>query len=228
VNSIPNKMFPERPEDFGGVALRCSPALFGIAFRRLHNVEDAEDAVQDALLSAYKHIGQFQGRSQFSSWLTRIVINAANMKLRRRPRQEVVSLDQAQDDDGATLANELADAGPTPERICAQTEMEEKVRRALARISPKLRVAIQMREVAGFSTKETAEALGITANTLKSRICRARAAIGVYLEWSQDGPRIPKRRKTNANCSDRLHRRKVRGISGSSRGNCLPDPDGCS
>jgi RNA polymerase sigma factor (sigma-70 family) len=203
VNSTANEMFPERPEDFGGVALRYSPVLFRMAFRRLRNLEDAEDAVQDALLSAYKHIGQFEGRSQLSSWLTRIVINTAGMKLRKRPRREIISLDQAPDDGGETLANELADAGPDPESICARTEMEEKVRRALVQISPKLRVAIQMREVAGLSTKETAEALGITTNTLKSRVRRARAAIGVYLEKA-GGKRLAEESKAPAICLARL------------------------
>jgi RNA polymerase sigma-70 factor (ECF subfamily) len=189
-NSAPNETlnctaspaFLDRQGDFEGVASRYSPVLFGIAFRRLRNVEDAEDAVQDALLSAYKHIGQFEGRSQLSSWLTRIVINTAGMKLRKRLRREVVSLDEVPVDGGATLADELAAAGPNPESICAQTETQAMVRRALAQISPKLRVAFQMREVGGYSTRETAKALGITTNTLKSRIRRARAAVGVYLE----------------------------------------------
>lgn len=189
-NSAPNETlnctaspaFLDRQGDFEGVVSRYSPVLFGIAFRRLRNVEDAEDAVQDALLSAYEHIGQFEGRSQLSSWLTRIVINTAGMKLRKRLRREVVSLDEVPVDGGATLADELAAAGPNPESICAQTETQAMVRRALAQISPKLRVAFQMREVGGYSTRETAKALGITTNTLKSRIRRARAAVGVYLE----------------------------------------------
>jgi RNA polymerase sigma-70 factor (ECF subfamily) len=155
--------------------------LFSIALLRLLNVEDAEDAVQDAFLSAYKNIGQFEGRSQLSSWLTRIVINAAGMKLRSRPRQEIVSLDRAPVDGEATLANELVDARPNPETICAQTEMEETLRSALDRVSPKLRVAFQLREIAGYSTREAAQALGVTTNTLKSRVSRARVAIGLHV-----------------------------------------------
>jgi len=167
--------------DFGRVASRHSPILFRIALRRLRNVEDAEDAVQDALLSAYKHAGQFEGRSQLSSWLTRIVINAAGMKLRGRPRREIVSLDQALGDGETTLANELVDARPNPETICVRSEMEELLRRALTRVSSKQRIAFELREIAGFSTREAAQALGITTNTLKSRVGRARAAIGLHL-----------------------------------------------
>jgi RNA polymerase sigma-70 factor, ECF subfamily len=181
MDSMPNQMFPDRREDFENVASRYSRVLFSIALLRLRNVEDAEDAVQDAFLSAYKNIGQFEGRSQLSSWLTRIVINAAGMKLRSRPRQEIVSLDQAPVDGEATLANELVDARPNPETICAQTEMEETLRAALGRVSPKLRVAFQLREIAGYSTREAAQALGVTTNTLKSRVSRARVAIGSHL-----------------------------------------------
>ena len=182
MNSAADEIFPEHHGEFESVAERYSPMLFGVALRRLRNVEDAEDAVQDALLSAYKHYGQFEGRSQLSSWLTRIVINAASMKLRGRCHREVISLDQTAGDGAAAFANKLADAGPTPERICEQTERQEMLRKALAQISPKLRAAFQMREIAGLSTSEAADALRITKNTLKSRIRRARAAVGLHFE----------------------------------------------
>ena len=181
MSSTLNELSADQEIDLGGVASRYSPMLFRIAFRRLRNVEDAEDAVQDALLSAYKHIGQFEGRSHLSSWLTRIVINAAGSKLRKRPRQEIVSLDQAWGDGETTLANELVDARPSPETICRQSEMEELLGRALADTSPKLSLAFQMREIAGFSTREVAGALKIKPSTLKSRVNRARSAVRLYV-----------------------------------------------
>ena len=82
----------------------------------------------------------------------------------------------------ATLANELVDARQNPEAICAQTEMEEMLRKALAHISPKLRVAFLMREMAGLSNREAAETLGLTTVALKSRVARARAAVSVYID----------------------------------------------
>lgn len=167
--------------DLGDVASRYSPMLFRIALGRLRNVEDAEDALQDALLSACKHIAQFEGRSELSTWLTRIVINVTNMKLRSHWHHEVVSLDQAPESGEATLANKLVDAGPNPETICAQSEMEELLRRALAHISPKLSLTFQMREIAGFSTRELAGSLKTKTSTLNSRVKRARSAIGLYL-----------------------------------------------
>ena len=81
MNSAADEIFSEHHREFESVAARYSPVLFGVALRRLRNVEDAEDAVQDALLSAYKHFDQFEGRSQLATWLTRIVINAAGMSL---------------------------------------------------------------------------------------------------------------------------------------------------
>jgi hypothetical protein len=104
------------------------------------------------------------------------------MKMRSRPRQELVSLDQAREDGETTFANQVVDARPNPETICAQTEMEETLRAALDHISPKLRVAFEMREIAGFSTRETAYMLRIRTTALKSRLRRARAAIGLYLD----------------------------------------------
>lgn len=182
MNSIAEQVVAVPQGDFEGVVSRYSPVLFRIALRRLRNVEDAKDAVQDALLSAFKCIGQFEGRSQLSSWLTRIVINAALMKLRSRLRHETASLDQPTEEVGANLANEIVDARPNPEVTCARTEMEEKLHRALQHISPKLRIAFQMRELDGMSTRETANALGITVNTLKSRVVRARAALSLHLD----------------------------------------------
>jgi RNA polymerase sigma-70 factor (ECF subfamily) len=182
VNSALNQSLSERQRDFDETVSRYSPVFFHIALGRLRNVEDAEDAVQEALLSAYKHLGQFQGRSQLSSWLTKIVINTAGMKLRGRRHQKIVSLDQILEAGGTTLATELVDTRQTPEAVCAQTEMGEILRKALTQLSPKLRVAFQMRKIAGISDRQIAETLGLTTNALKSRVARARAAISSYID----------------------------------------------
>jgi RNA polymerase sigma-70 factor (ECF subfamily) len=181
VNSETDTMVAGYQGDFESEISRHSPVLFRVALQRLHNVEDAEDAVQESLLSAYKCLGQFQGRSQFSTWLTRIVINTALMKLRKRSRYPLVSLEHSVEDDAAAPVEEFVDTRPNPEVTCAQTEMEEKLDEALSAISPKLRIAFQMRELAGMSTRDTANALGITVNTLKSRMLRARAALSLRL-----------------------------------------------
>jgi RNA polymerase sigma factor (sigma-70 family) len=181
MSSTKNEVFADRHIELGRAASHYSPMLFRIALRRLRNVEDAEDAVQDALLSAHKHIGQFEGRSELSTWLTRIVINVTRMKLRSRRPHEVVSLDQFPEGGEAALAKELIDPMPNPEAVCVKSEMAELLRSALAQMSPKLRLAFEMREIAGFSTREAAEALNTKTTTLKSRVNRARAAIGLFL-----------------------------------------------
>jgi RNA polymerase sigma-70 factor (ECF subfamily) len=181
VSATINQVFAEHLNDFEGVISSYSPVLFRVALRRVRNVEDAEDVVQDALLSAYKHIGQFEGRARLSTWLTSIVTNTAGMKLRQHLRYETVSLDQNLENDGATFANKLKDSRPNPETICARTEMDKTLRQALAQLSPKLRDAIQMRDLDGFSTQEAANALGISTNALKSRLARGRANLSLLL-----------------------------------------------
>jgi RNA polymerase sigma-70 factor (ECF subfamily) len=181
VSVTANQLFADYRNDFEDAISRYSPTLFRVALRRLRNVEDAEDAVQDALLSAYKHIGQFEGRSQLSTWLTTIVSNVALMKLRRYSPHEMLSLDQEYENEGTALASKLKDARPNPETICAQAELDEKLRLALEQLSPKQRSAIQMCELDGFSTREAANVLGISTNTLKSRVSRARGNLGVLL-----------------------------------------------
>jgi RNA polymerase sigma factor (sigma-70 family) len=181
VSVTANQVFADYRNDFEDAISRYSPTLFRVALRRLRNIEDAEDAVQDALLSAYKHIGQFEGRSQLSTWLTTIVSNVALMKLRRYSRYEMLSLDQEHENDGTALASKLKDARPNPENICAQAEMDETLRRALDQLSPKQRSAIQMCELDGFSVREAAHTLGTSTNTLKSRVSRARGNLGVLL-----------------------------------------------
>jgi RNA polymerase sigma-70 factor (ECF subfamily) len=176
-----NQLFAGNQNDFEGVVSRYSSVLYRVALRRLRNTEDAADAVQDALLSAHKCIGQFQYRSHLRTWLISIVRNVALMKLRRYSRYETFSIDQSREDGGAVFARELKDSGPNPEVLYAQTEMDEVLRRAVAQLSPKLRTAIQLCELDGVSIREAANALGIPKNTLKSRVSRARGRLGLIV-----------------------------------------------
>lgn len=181
MSAMTNQLFSGDQNDFEGVVSRYSPVLYRVALRRLRNTEDAEDAVQDALLSAHKCIGQFQYRSKLCTWLTSIVTNVALMKLRRFSRYETFSLDQNREDGGATFASELKDSGPSPECLYAQTEIDEVLRRAVAQLSPKLRTAIQLCELDGVSIREAANALGIPKNTLKSRVSRGRGRLNLIV-----------------------------------------------
>src|SRR3981081_3282063 len=153
---------------------RYQRPLFQTALRVLGNEEAVEDALQDGLLSAYRNLKRFEGRSQFSTWLTRIVINSALMKRRSAKSRPAVSLDEATHEDELPIAERFADDGPNPEQGYAGTEIREMIDANLEELSPLLRSAFLLREVEGYSTGEAAKKLGVTENTLKARLWRAR------------------------------------------------------
>ena len=153
---------------------RYQRPLFQTALRVLGNTEDAEDALQDGLLSAYRNLKRFEGRSQFSTWLTRIVINAALMRRRSAKARPAVSLDETAREDELPPSERFADDGPNPEQIFAGTELQEMIGENLDELSPLLRTAFVLREMQGYSTGEAAKKLGVTENTLKARLWRAR------------------------------------------------------
>ncbi len=157
---------------------RYAAPLYQTAVRLLGNPDDAEDALQDGLLSAFRNLRRFEGRSQFSTWLTRIVINAALMRLRRQRSHPTVSLDQEDSEQGeAALAGALPDRGLNPEERYAQKESFEIFAAQLKTLPPALQSAVWLRDVEGLSTEEAAEALGLSPGTLKSQLHRARAKL---------------------------------------------------
>jgi len=160
---------------------RYQRPLFQTALRVLGNTEDAEDALQDGLLSAYRNLKRFEGRSQFSTWLTRIVINAALMRRRSAKARPAISLDETPREEELPASERFADDGPNPEQVFASTEIREMISENLDELSPLLRTAFVLREVQGFSTGEAAKKLGVTENTLKARLWRARQQLAERL-----------------------------------------------
>lgn len=153
----------------------CLPSLHSSAYRMLGNSADAEDAVQDALLSACKHLDQFRGESQISTWLTAIVFNSARMRLRHRRRHTVVSLDEPLGEDQRySISDRLAGPGPNPEEEYRSCELTRHMRQFVTYLSPTLRRTYQLREMDGFSIRETAEILRIPTGTVKAQLARAR------------------------------------------------------
>jgi len=169
-------VFGGRAEELDYVVSRHLPMFYKRAFRFLGNASDAEDAVQDALLSAYRHLGQFRGQAQLSSWLMTIVTNAARMQLRRR-RSGYFSLDQEQGEEGLTFSERLADSKPSPEEVCSAVEARNRLVEGVERLSPKLRRAFQLRDINGLTTKEAAHVLGVPQGTVKAQLARARAKL---------------------------------------------------
>jgi RNA polymerase sigma-70 factor, ECF subfamily len=168
--------FGERAQELDGVVSRYLPMFHRRALRFLGNASDAEDAVQDALLSACRHLGQFKGQAQLSTWLMTIVTNAALMKLRRR-HGGYLSLDHEQGEDGLTFSEQLADSKPSPEEVCSTVETRSRLVAGVRRLSPKLRRAFQLRDIDGLTTKEAAHVLGVPQGTVKAQLARARAKL---------------------------------------------------
>ena len=166
-------------------------ALYQAAFRVLGNPEDAEEALQEGLLSAYRNLQRFERRSQFSTWLTRIVINAALMRRRSKRARPAVSLDEFIADGEIPLAERFADDGPNPEELYSGTELRDRLNRKLAEISPLLRTAFWLREIEGLTAEEAAQVLGVSRNTLKARLWRARQELAARLGLSLNSNLAP-------------------------------------
>src|SRR5215831_17971434 len=160
-------------------------SLYRIAMRQLENVADAEDAVQDAFLSAYAHLEQFKRQARMSTWLTTIVINSARMKLRRRPRKVHIALnDQSQDHDSEQVLEMLRDRRPNPEEVSQRNELAERADRFTILISPTLCRTFQLRHVYGLSIRDTAKLLGVPNGTVKAQTARACAKLKLLMQNS--------------------------------------------
>jgi RNA polymerase sigma-70 factor (ECF subfamily) len=162
---------------FNALSERHSKQLFRVAHRITRSREDAEDAVQDTLLKAFVHVTDFDGRSSFGTWLTRIAINSALMILRKKRASHEIATD-CNDDSGVDgLRYEITDRQPNPEKSCTQSEEETILKKAIQNLRPTLRVVVQIQELQEQSMRETAEAIGISLAAVKGRLFHARAAL---------------------------------------------------
>ncbi len=152
---------------------RYERKIFRLAQNITQNREDAEDVMQESFLKSYQHLGEFQGNSRFYTWLVRIAVNQALMKLRkRRPNQ--VSLDEEIDTGEDTMPREVEDWGPSPEDRYEQSELGRILNSTIAELDPPFRIVFQLRDIEELSTEETADALGLSVPAVKSRLLRAR------------------------------------------------------
>jgi RNA polymerase sigma-70 factor (ECF subfamily) len=170
---IADEYYQSKVQELTEVITRHTPRFRRIALGHLSNVADAEDAVQDALLSALTHVHQFRGQAKMSTWLTTIVINSARMKLRRRLALVQLALDE-DDQQQDPLEDTVSDMRPGPEEAYRKREIAETLAHATSRLSPTLRTAFELRDVYGLSIRETADLLGVPTGTVKARLARAR------------------------------------------------------
>ena len=180
---------------FEELVRRYDRTVFRVARHITQNNEDAEDAVQDAFLKAFSGLDRFQGKARFSTWLYRITVNECLMKLRGRRNTCSISLDNDEFSEAPVVPLEVADWRPNPEQLYNQSELEQILARALRRLPAKCRVVFLLRDVEGFSTDDTAEALSVSVATVKARLVRARLRLrdllGRHFQVPQDAQISP-------------------------------------
>jgi RNA polymerase sigma-70 factor, ECF subfamily len=150
---------------------RHNERLYRAARAILRDEHEAEDVMQQAYVNAYSHLRQFDGRSKFSTWLTRIAVHEALARARRRGRYTTMDADESSVEPGAF------DTTPDPERLAISNELGTLVESAIDRLPDGTREVFMLRQVEGMSTEEVAEALNVSESVVKTRLSRARGAI---------------------------------------------------
>jgi len=168
------------PAAFAGLVMPHRDSMLRLTQRILRNREDAEDAVQTAFLDALLHLDTFQGRSRFSSWLTRIAMNTAFMRLRSSRRRPEMSLDEMFEGD-MPARFQVVEARPNPEEQCRAMEARILLAQAIDRLGPLHAEILRMRDVQELSAKEAAQVLGVPMGTAKARLHRARSRLTRHL-----------------------------------------------
>ena len=162
------------PRAFTALVRRYEGKIFRLAQHITQNREDAEDVLQETFLKAYEHLDQFQGNSKFYTWIVRIAVNQALMKLRKRRSDKTVSIDETIDTGEDTVAREIAAWDPSPEEQYSREELQAILTAAIDSLAPPYRAVFVLRDMEELSTEETAEALDLSIPAVKSRLLRAR------------------------------------------------------
>ncbi len=148
--------------------------VFRMAKQITQNDDDAEDVLQEAFLKAYTHLNDFQGNSKFYTWVVRIAVNEALMKLRKRRSDRSVPLDEPIETGEDEMAREIAVWDDNPEETYSREELAELLDEAVQSLKPAYRTVFILRDIEELSIEETSEALGLSISAVKSRLLRAR------------------------------------------------------
>jgi RNA polymerase sigma-70 factor (ECF subfamily) len=162
---------------FTDLVNRYERKIYRLAKHITQNDEDAEDVLQETFLKAYEHLHGFQGNSKFYTWIVRIAVNEALMKLRKRKGDRTVPLDEPVDTGEEMVTREIAVWEDNPEQRYSREEMQEILDQAVDSLKPDFRTVFILRDIEELSTEETAESLGISVPAVKSRLLRARLAL---------------------------------------------------
>jgi len=180
----------QRRVEFDHLLPHLLPRLRRMAMRWLHNPEDAEDAVQDAMLSAFRHLANFDGRSQMSTWLTTILRNAVWMQIRRRARRPTVGLGENSEVGQLGVLETLADPRPSPEQTLEQRQLRKLLRKLASGLPRSQQAALNLHIRGNLSVKEMAESLGAPEGTVKSQLARGRANLAKRFHKALVTPRL--------------------------------------
>ena len=159
---------------FGELVRRYEGKIFRLAQHVTQNREDAEDVLQETFMKAYEHLDQFQGNSKFYTWIVRIAVNQALMKLRRRKTDKSVSIDETIDTGEDTIVREIAAWDEDPEQRYSREELGGILDTAIQSLDTPYRSVFVLRDIDELSTEETADALNLSIPAVKSRLLRAR------------------------------------------------------
>ena len=166
---------PAMGADFEQVVERHSDLVYNVALKMMGRPEDAEEVAQDALLSAYRAYGRFRGDSKITTWLYRITVNAALMRLRKEKKERSLTRTGLEDVD-------IPDWSDTPDRFASNSELGDRLREGIEMLPEDFRAAVILRDVEGLSNAEAAAVLDITVSSFKSRLHRGRILLRKHLE----------------------------------------------
>jgi RNA polymerase sigma-70 factor, ECF subfamily len=173
------------------ILVRCHwPRILALALRYTRVREDAEDVVQQSFQKAFVHLHKFEGKSSFSTWLTRIAINEGLMWLRRGRSLREVPMDDSNSDGAARTGLEIADAGPDPEACYLEQEGTRILLEAMHKLRPGTRATIELRDLGELSTQETARRMGISVSAVKARVFYGRRKLREILRRYIRSPRM--------------------------------------
>jgi len=165
-------------EAFESLMRRYRARVFRLAMRFTRDKDDSEEVLQEVFLTVYQKLGQFEGKSSFSTWLYRVAVNTALMRIRVRDKAEIVPIDEVHDD----LILEGAEAAKAPEDRLITEEALAEIERAMISMPLDFKTVIILRDIESFTNEETAEIMGLTVAAVKSRLHRARAYLRKRLE----------------------------------------------
>lgn len=159
---------------FEELILQHEKIVYNVALRMMNHSEDAKDISQEVFLKAYRNIGNFDERSQFSTWIYRITANTCIDEMRRRKGKQSFSLEEELENEEGSMQRQVADAGETPEESILREEQKSEILQALDSLSAEHKAAVILRDIKGLSYEEIAEILELSLGTVKSRISRGR------------------------------------------------------